>query len=99
MRLRRPRWSSAATQLLKAASTSLTPSLMILQRFVRPFLSNATAPSLAAPVHQLSACGQELGGDMLFHRRLGFSGTPSDLLPLELGRCHYERGSDGRMLH
>jgi hypothetical protein len=34
----------------------------------------------------LSASGQELGGDILFGRRLGFSGTPSDLLPLELVR-------------
>lgn len=47
---------------------------------------------------KISASGQELGGEMLFQRRLGFSGTPSDLLPLELGRCHYERGSDGKML-
>lgn len=46
----------------------------------------------------LQASGQELGGSMLFGRRLGFSGTPSDLLPVELGSCHYERGSDGRVL-
>jgi hypothetical protein len=48
---------------------------------------------------KLSACGQELGGDMLFGRRIGFSGTPSDILPLELGSCQYERGSDGRVVH
>ena len=36
---------------------------------------------------------------MIFSRRLGFSGTPSDLLPLELGECHYEKGSDGKMVH
>src|SRR4051812_37448730 len=48
---------------------------------------------------KLSSNGQSLGGDMLFNRRLGFSGTPSDLLPLELGRCQYEKGSDGKMLH
>ena len=47
---------------------------------------------------KLSASGQELGGDMLFGSRLGFSGTPSDLLPLELGTCQYEQGSDGCML-
>jgi len=34
---------------------------------------------------------------MLCGRRLGFSGTPSDLLPLELGKCNYEKGSDGKM--
>ena len=36
---------------------------------------------------------------MLFGRRLGFSGTPSNLVPLELGQCQYEAGSDGQMLH
>ena len=30
--------------------------------------------------------------------RVGFSGTPSDLLPEELGRCDYETGDDGMML-
>ena len=34
---------------------------------------------------KLSASGQELGGAMLFPSRIGFSGTPSDLLPLDLG--------------
>ena len=48
---------------------------------------------------KISASGQELGGEMLFSRRLGFSGTPSDLLPLELGECTYEEGSDGKMVH
>lgn len=49
-------------------------------------------------VIKLSSSGQELGGDMLFSRRIGFSGTPSDLLPIELGRCGYEKGSDGKMM-
>jgi hypothetical protein len=48
---------------------------------------------------KLSANGQDLGSDLLFERRIGFSGTPSQLLPLELGKCHYEGGSDGKMLH
>lgn len=43
---------------------------------------------------QLSASGQELGGSCLFSRRIGFSGTPSDLLPLEFGGCHYQKGVD-----
>jgi hypothetical protein len=47
---------------------------------------------------KISACGQELGSEMLFPRRIGFSGTPSELLPLELGKCHYEVGSDGKMI-
>jgi hypothetical protein len=48
---------------------------------------------------KLSANGQDLGSDLLFERRIGFSGTPSQLLPLELGKCHYEEGSDGKMLN
>lgn len=47
---------------------------------------------------KVSASGQALGGDMLVGRRVGFSGTPSDLLPKELGSCDYETGDDGRML-
>jgi len=47
---------------------------------------------------KLSATGQELGGNVLFPTRLGFSGTPSDLLPLELGAPRYEPGSDAKML-
>lgn len=47
---------------------------------------------------KVSACGHELGSSMLFGRRLGFSGTPSDLLPLDLGACKYEVGSDARVL-
>ncbi|CUF98858.1 Hypothetical protein, putative [Bodo saltans] len=48
---------------------------------------------------KLSASGQELGGDMLFQRRIGFSGTPSSLLPVELGQCGYEVGTDGQLIH
>eukprot|EP01050_Picozoa_sp_SAG11_P001055 SAG11_NODE_43_length_20795_cov_11.860456_3_plen_1106_part_00 len=48
---------------------------------------------------RLSANGQELGGDLIFGTRLGFSGTPSDLLPLELQPCNYEQGDDANMLH
>eukprot|EP01038_Epipyxis_sp_PR26KG_P004458 gene4458-6304_t len=47
---------------------------------------------------KLSASGQSVGGDMLVGRRIGFSGTPSDLLPEELGKCGYEKGDDGMML-
>lgn len=47
---------------------------------------------------KISASGQAVGGDMLFGKRVGFSGTPSDLLPEELGRCDYETGDDGMML-
>lgn len=35
---------------------------------------------------KIQASGQAVGGDMLVSKRVGFSGTPSDLLPQELGR-------------
>ena len=47
---------------------------------------------------KLSASGQEIGGDILFKRRVGFSGTPSALLPRELGETQYEKGADGLMV-
>ncbi|KDO28986.1 hypothetical protein SPRG_20090 [Saprolegnia parasitica CBS 223.65] len=46
---------------------------------------------------KVSACGHELGSDSLFAKRIGFSGTPSNLLPLDLGDCHYEPQSDGNI--
>lgn len=48
---------------------------------------------------KLSASGQALGGALLFSQRMGFSGTPSDLMPIELGKCFYEKGSDGKVIH
>jgi hypothetical protein len=47
---------------------------------------------------KISASGQALGGDMIIGKRVGFSGTPSDLLPEELGTCDYETGDEGLML-
>ena len=49
--------------------------------------------------HKLSASGQDIGGRMLFSRRVAFSGTPSELLPHSLGTCHFEPGSEGEILH
>lgn len=49
--------------------------------------------------YRLTANAQELGGDIMFGTRLGFSGTPSNLLPEELKPCFYEKGDDGRMIH
>ena len=48
---------------------------------------------------KLSASGQELGGSMVFSNRLGFSGTPSNLLPVEFGDCQFAEGDDANMLH
>lgn len=78
----------------------LYPLLYKLPHSVMHYLNELVFPEVLA--HQglkLSTCGQELGGDILFGRRIGFSGTPSDILPVELGSCKYERGSDGRVVH
>jgi hypothetical protein len=63
------------------------------------YLENFIFPNyMDSKITKLSAAGQELGGEMLFSRRIGFSGTPSDLLPVELGKCGHERKSDGQMV-
>ncbi|KAJ1607845.1 putative EF hand domain-containing protein [Cryptosporidium canis] len=67
---------------------------------IKAFLGRLVFPELLEYAQQqLSASGQEIGGDILFSTRIGFSGTPSDLLPIELGKCEYEKGSDGEMIH
>uniref|UniRef100_A0A7R9W9B5 ubiquitinyl hydrolase 1 n=1 Tax=Pseudictyota dubia TaxID=2749911 RepID=A0A7R9W9B5_9STRA len=48
---------------------------------------------------KINASGQDLGGEMLFAKRVGFSGTPSDLLPEELGQCQYDEGVDGQIIN
>ena len=48
--------------------------------------------------HQLQSSGADLGGEVLFHGRVGFSGTPSDLLPHGMGPCHFEPGSEAAMI-
>ena len=91
-------------QLLDVAdeeqSLLLLKLLKRLPQLVEHYLSEYTFPQTM--LHQalkLSANAQELGGDLLFRVRLGFSGTPSDLLPLELGTCNYAAGDDAKMLH
>ncbi len=70
-----------------------------IPRVIHYYLSKIVFPAILK--HQnvkLSASGQELGGTMLFNRRIGFSGTPSELIPLELNKCMYEKGSDAKII-
>jgi hypothetical protein len=63
------------------------------------YLSSVVFPRiLETHAGRISASGEELGGDTLFDRVRGFSGTPSALLPQSLGRCYFDPGSEGRML-
>ena len=76
--------------------TRLFELLRKLPHAVHWLLEQVVFPTYTQHQHiKLSASGQELGGAMLFPSRVGFSGTPSDLLPLDLGRCGYEKGSEG----
>jgi len=70
-----------------------------LPQAIHYFLTHFTFPKfMQHQVMKVSANGQDLGGDMLFQQRFGFSGTPSSLLPRELGQCGYEKGADGLMI-
>lgn len=70
-----------------------------LPSVINYYLHNFVFPLTMEHHHdKVSASGQDLGGDMLFGKRVGFSGTPSDLLPEELGQCQYDEGVDGQIL-
>lgn len=91
-------------KLLKQANTveiaKLFKSIRKTAEVIHFYLTESLFPTFMK--HQnikLSASGQELGGSILFDRRVGFSGTPSDLLPIELGHCEYEKGTDGQLIH
>ncbi len=48
---------------------------------------------------KLAANGQDVGGKILFKTKLGFSGTPSDLLPRDFGKCQFQMGNTAMMLY
>ena len=56
-------------------------------------------PTMRHQGMKLAASGQDVGGEMLCNHRVGFSGTPSNLIPIELGKLNYEKGSDGQMIY
>lgn len=77
---------------------------VLLQRLphtVYYYLRQHVFPStMRSQALKVSASGVDLGSSILFGRaRLGFSGTPNNLMPADLGRCEYEPGSDGRVVH
>ena len=62
-------------------------------------LQQLTFPrTMHSQINKISASGQELGSGMLFSQRIGFSGTPSSLLPTELQPCHFEKESEGKIV-
>ena len=56
-------------------------------------------PTMRHQSMKLASSGQDVGGEMLCSHRVGFSGTPSNLIPIELGKLNYEKGSDGQMIY
>ena len=93
-----------ALHLLKIADDNQMQALYKLLRFAAPvidfYIQEHVFPTfLKYQSVKISASGQEIGGDMLFKTRVGFSGTPSSLLPWEMGKTKYEKGSDGLMMN
>ena len=95
-RLTLPRIQKGDVEDLKALHTVLSRLPSVVEFYL---LEHVFPTTMYHQEYNLSASGQELGGNMLFQHRIGFSGTPSDLLPLELGSCHYEEGTDGEIMH
>lgn len=104
-RLQRPAaYSSVPLQLIDVGDSEQTEFIFNLLRkvphVIQHYLYTIIFPeTMEFQESRLSANGQELGGDLIFGTRLGFSGTPSDLLPIEFQPCNYERGDDANMLH
>jgi hypothetical protein len=90
-------------ELFQLSDTKQMQALFELLRMepqvIHHYLREIAFPST---MHQqrvkISSSGQELGSDILFGRRLGFSGTPSNLLPVDIVPCHFEKGSEGKII-
>ena len=94
-------WPLHLLDLKDEQHMSVTYSLLrLIPQVIHYYLHNFVFPLVMEHHHEkISASGQDLGGEMLFGRRVGFSGTPSDLLPEELGQCQYDEGVDGQIIH
>eukprot|EP00658_Telonema_sp_P-2_P081848 TRINITY_DN8499_c0_g1_i1.p1 TRINITY_DN8499_c0_g1~~TRINITY_DN8499_c0_g1_i1.p1 ORF type:complete len:1069 (-),score=314.54 TRINITY_DN8499_c0_g1_i1:392-3598(-) len=99
--------SAAATvlplELFQPEDDSQLQQLWRMLRFVpqvmRHYLSMHIFPEcMEFQRTKISACGHELASNILFGHRIGFSGTPSYLLPLDFGECGPEPGSDGKIV-
>ena len=56
-------------------------AMYYLRNIIFPRTQTLVADGGGYASEKLSASGSDLGGDCLFGVRLGFSGTPSDLIP------------------
>lgn len=70
-----------------------------LPQVILHYLHNSVFPeTMEFRESKLSASGQDVGGSILFPLRLGFSGTPSNLLPEELGKCRFALHDEAKIL-
>ena len=94
-------WPIHLLDITDEAHLDITFRLLKMSPLILKFYLDSFVFPLVLEHHgeKIAASGQDLGGDMLFSRRVGFSGTPSDLLPEELGQCHYDEGVDGKIYH
>eukprot|EP00457_Paulinella_chromatophora_P000008 gb/GEZN01000008.1/.p1 GENE.gb/GEZN01000008.1/~~gb/GEZN01000008.1/.p1 ORF type:complete len:5332 (+),score=895.35 gb/GEZN01000008.1/:82-16077(+) len=78
----------------------LTEAIQFTPEVINYYLQNqALRKTLTYQRVKLSASGVDLGSDILFGRRLGFSGTPSNLLPHSLYPCEFEPGSEAQIIN
>eukprot|EP00967_Tisochrysis_lutea_P089066 scaffold126661_cov28-Tisochrysis_lutea.AAC.2 len=90
--------ASPSFSLLRVAIVSPPPTR--LTRLGGRYLEELVLPTfMRFQEHKLSSSGQDMGGSILFRRRIGFSGTPSELLPRDLGKCTFEPASEGDIMH
>jgi len=81
---------------------SLTQVASKASGMIYDYLQHVVFPMTNGPMwfesRKLQASGIDVGGNMLFDRVLGFSGTPSRLLPTSLGECQFESGSEAKIV-
>jgi ankyrin repeat protein len=89
--------------LFQAEAKSSSELLELLGRspsVQKYYLRTITFPKLLMFQEQkISASGVALGSKFMFAKRIGFTGTPSDLLPMGLGKCQFAEGAEGEIVH
>ena len=64
---------------------------------IRHYLTPIVYPAcLTYRGSKLFATSEDLGGGSIFSTLIGFSGTPTRLLPYYLGQCEWEEGTEGQ---
>lgn len=67
---------------------------------IKYYLTEVIFPEfMSVQKQKISTSGVDLAGDLIFPARLGFSGTPSELLPASMGRCAFAETTQGEMVH